>query len=303
LPTRWVPAKLPGVWVAIAACRRTAESPPDDLYPDTDAGPLADALAARGASVRTVSWDDPTVDWSDFDRVVVSSTWDSVDRPTEYLAWTDSVGDGHLVNPARVLRWGLDKTHQIDLAAVVPVIPTTWVRPGQPWAAPDHEFVVKPAVSAGGRSTVRYHGGDLAAAEHVAILGRAGQTAMVQPYVESIDRDGESDLIFVGGRFSHAVGKLAGLPAGRGIIDTPWEQMAWSGPMTPSPEQLAAGAAVVDAVRLLAGDDPVYARVDLLAGSSGDPVLLEVEVVDPMLSLDSHPAAADALASAVLAGL
>lgn len=288
--------------MAVAACRRTSQSPPDDLYPDGDAEPLLAALAGMGASARLLSWDDPTVDWSAFDRVVVSSTWDSVDRPSEYLTWADSVGTRRLVNPPAVLRWGLDKTHQIDLASVVAVIPTTWVGPGQPWSPPAHEFVVKPAVSAGGRSTVRYGGGDLAALPHVESLHAIGQTVMVQPYLESIDREGEADLVFIGGRYSHAVGKLAGLPEGRGIIDSPWEQMAWSGPLTPEPAQLAAAAAVVKAVGRLAGEDPVYVRVDLLQGPEAEPVLLEVEVIDPILSLDSHLPAAGRLASVVLAG-
>ena len=62
-----------------------------------------------------------------------------------------------------------------------------------------------------------------------------------------------------------------------------------------------------------AGTEPVHiwlplhaltdARVDLLGGLSGEPVLLEVEVVDPMLSLDTHPEAARRLAQAVLAGV
>jgi hypothetical protein len=43
----------------------------------------------------------------------------------------------------------------------------------------------------------------------------------------------------------------------------------------------------------------IYARVDLIDGPSGEPLVLEVELIDPNLSLTLHPPAADALATAI----
>ena len=37
---------------------------------------LRDALLRRGAGVDAVVWDDPDVDWSRYDEIVVRSTWD-----------------------------------------------------------------------------------------------------------------------------------------------------------------------------------------------------------------------------------
>ncbi|MGH9095526.1 MAG: hypothetical protein ACRDXE_10230 [Acidimicrobiales bacterium] len=79
----------------------------------------------------------------------MSSTWDSVDRPAEYLGWARSVaGVSRLINPTEVLDWDLDKVYLRELeAAGVPVIPTTWVAPGDAWEPPERsEFVVKPSV-------------------------------------------------------------------------------------------------------------------------------------------------------------
>lgn len=288
----------PGPCVAVLGCRRTETSPADDLYPDPDAAPLTSALVALGARVRLLSWDAEGCDWDAFDHLVVSSTWDSVDRPGEYLEWASA--RPRLVNPYPVVRWGLDKGHQAGLASAgIPVIPTEWVSVADTWSPPDFEFVVKPAVSAGGRSTARYPRGSVSAGEHVASLVAAGQVVMVQPYLPSIDRLGEVDLVYIGGRYSHAVGKLPGLPPGRGIIERPWEQMAWSGPVAATPAQLEVGKAVVEHITSSVGR-AAYARVDLLASDAGPPILLEVEVVDPFLSLDSHPEAAQRLAELVL---
>ncbi len=288
--------------VAIACCRRTPDAAPGDLYPDRDAGPLQRALAERGCDNTLAAWDDPDVDWATFGRVVVSRTWDSVDRPAEFTAWAETVSSHTaLVNPAPLLRWGLDKGHQRDLAAAgIPVIPTCWVPPGGDWEPPTSEYVIKPAVSGGARSTARYRPGDTTAAQaHVASLHADGQTVMVQPYVASTDHHGEVNPVYLNGRYRHAVSKRPALPAGRGMVKRPWERTAWSGPVNPSIEELAVADATVAHIETLAGAPPVYARVDLVDGSGG-PLLLEVEVVDPYLGLDLFPDAAFALASAIV---
>ena len=60
--------------------------------------------------------------------------------------------------------------------------------------------MVKSAVSAGGRNTAPYIGGDPAAVAHVRGLQRAGQTVMVQPYLSAIDTHGEVNVIFFAAR-------------------------------------------------------------------------------------------------------
>jgi len=288
--------------VAIAGCRRVATAGPADLYPDPDGAPLRQALGRLGATTIGVSWDDPDIDWGSFSRVVVSSTWDSVDRPVEYRAWVRAVSAvSVLVNPARVIEWNLDKTHQQGLAdAGVPVIATRWVEPHDAWHPPSVQFVVKPSISAGGRSTARYAGADTRAIAHVRSLQEAGQTVMVQEYMGSVERDGELDLVFIDGEFSHAVGKKPALRLGEGIVDRPWERMAWSGVATPHSEQFSVAQDSIRIVAEILGEVPTYGRVDLVGGPDGDPLVLEIELIDPYLSLDMVPEAASRLADRVL---
>lgn len=108
---------MTSVDVAIACCRTSGAARPTDLYPDPDARLLRDALADLGASSRMVSWDDPEVDWSAFGTVLISSTWDSVERPGEYLAWVrQATAVSALRNSAPIVTWALDKIHQVELA-------------------------------------------------------------------------------------------------------------------------------------------------------------------------------------------
>ena len=47
---------------------------------------------------------------------------------------------------------------------------------------------------------------------------------MVQPYVASVDERGETKMVFVDGRFSHALRVGALLDADAGVLDVPWEK-------------------------------------------------------------------------------
>ena len=288
--------------VAIAECRRTDDSPPDDLYPDPDAARLVPALEAAGAaSVVARSWDDPGVDWSSYDVVLISGTWDSVDRPDEYLRWVRSVPA--VVNPADVVAWNLDKRYLRDLeAAGLPIVPTIWVDPADRRPAlPEGDVVVKPAGSAGGRSTAWYSAAahDRARA-HIESLPREGATVMVQSHVAGVASVGEVKSVYVDGVASHAARVGGLLDRDAGTMDQPWEKPVPVSAALPSAAERSVGDAVVADLSRRFGRAPVYARVDLVLDAVGAPRILEVELIDPLLFLALDDGAADRLAAAVL---
>jgi len=251
------------------------------------------AFARRGVAVEAVDWADPSVDWSRFRLVLVRSVWDYIERREEFLAWARKVaGVTRLANPVPVLERNTDKTYLRDLAeAGVAVVPTHWVAPGERLAdgdAPWAELVVKPTISSGARDTVRTT--DRAVAEaHVRTLTDAGRTAMVQPYLPMVEQEGETSLLFLGGEFSHAV-RRGPMLAGDGFADRARE---------PDADQLALAEQVLAAIPERA--ELAYARVDLVRTADGSPVLIELELTEPRLFLNLHPAAPDRLAAAAAA--
>jgi hypothetical protein len=291
----------------VAACRASPTAAADELYPDPDWQPLSTALRAEGIGSTLVAWDDAAIEWADFDAVVIQSTWDSVDRPAEYLAWADHVGAVTvLMNPAPVVRWNLDKRYLRELEEMgVPVVPTRWLPPGTELAAGDVEFVVKPAISAGGRDTARYGAGDLVPARaHVGALHGQGRTVMVQDYMTAVDTEGEVKVTFIGGRFSHAIRLGPLLERGAGVVDRLWEKPRWIASVAdPSERQIEAAQQTFDTVRGHLGSPLPYGRVDLVAGPDGEPLVIEVELIDPSLSLASVPPAGPRLARAISAHL
>jgi hypothetical protein len=68
-------------------------------------------------------------------------------------------------------------------------------------------------------------------------------------------------------------------------------------PRTPSPAERA----VADAALAAVPGRPLYARVDLLPGPSGEPLLAEVELTEPSLFLGLADGAPDRFAAALAA--
>jgi hypothetical protein len=282
--------------VAVATC-----------HVDEDWPPLHRALEDRGVEAALAVWDDPAVDWSRFALVVVRGTWDHIVQPGRYLAWIGEVSAAtNLANPPEVIRWNLDKRYLAELAAGgVAVVPTRWLGPDKPWdgdpwdGAGAGEIVVKPAISGGGMDTARYRPAERAAAAgHVHQLRAGGRTVMIQPYQPAVDDEGEVDLVFVDGRYSHAVRKGPLLVPGVGAAGLLAEHEDVS-PATPTPRQVEVAGAVVDVLHGRFGAHPLYCRVDLVHGVDGDPLVLEAELIDPSLFLDLAPGSAERLAGAI----
>ena len=267
---------------------------------DVDLPLIVDAATARGLDAEITIWDDDTVDWSTYDVVVVRSCWDYLDRRDDFLAWAAKVPN--LLNPADVLAWNTDKVYLRELAdAGVPVIDTRWdVRRGD--ELPDSaEWVVKPSISGGGKDTARWDDRDDVYA-HSEELIAAGRIAMVQPYVPSVDHEGETALIYFGGRFSHAIRKGPLLERGEGVRqDRDQREVITPRAPTAAQEDVAQQALAALPSSLGRANALAYARVDLVTDDDGVPRLIELELTEPSLFLDNAEDGAERLVDAVQA--
>lgn len=66
---------------------------------DDEREPVLAAWRAAGIEGRVERWDDPGVDWSAYDAVVVRSVWDYILRREEFLAWAravEEIGRAHV---------------------------------------------------------------------------------------------------------------------------------------------------------------------------------------------------------------
>jgi len=279
--------------IAIATCTGY-----DDHKVDDDL--LREALHERGCEARSLVWDEAT-DWASFDLCLVRSTWDYNRKYEEFLDWGRQVEAATtLRNPADLIAWNSNKTYLRDLAqAGVRIVPTVWVeRGGSGIALADilaeqgwNEAIVKPVVDLGAENLHRVRAGDgKATASLATVLER--HDAMVQPFLPSLESQGELSLIYIDGNPTHAVRKRPA-PGDFRV------QSIWGGTVTPDEPSQAEVELANQALTQL-NEPPLYARADLVSGPDGQPCLIELELIEPNLYLTSHPPAAELLATAAL---
>jgi hypothetical protein len=271
-------------WVTTAAARGR-----------DDDEPLAVAALERAeVAVDVVDWDDPTVSWSDYDRVILRSVWDYPDRLPEFRGWLRSVHDQtDLQNSIDVVEWNLDKHYLAELqGSGVRTTPTVFVEPGDRFGPPEGDYVVKPAVGAGSRDAASYGPEQVAlAVAHVRRLHRRGTAVLVQPLLTSVESEGEWPLIYLGGAYSHAASKRVVLPHA-GTVDDLFAAEE-NHEHDADDDQLAVANAAVDVVTRRFGA-PLYARVDLVRDNVGEICVLELELIEPSLFLpQARPEAVD----------
>ena len=275
---------------------------------DHDLDILTAALDAAQQKWQIVNWDDASIDWTQFSIAVLRSTWDYYARLDEFVAWVDRVSaQTTLCNPAEIVRWNVDKRYLQEMSAHgIPVMATTFVAQlidiTQELIAQD--VIIKPVVSAGSNNTARHRNDPVAArAQLDHILSDAG-VAMVQPYSPTIDSVGETGLVYLGGKFSHAFGKDAVFGEAEQVHNGVHVQEVITA-RTANPNEHLLGDSVMKFLINKFGVTPLYARIDMVTNIDGVPEIMEVELTEPSLYLHldagSPERAATALANAASA--
>jgi hypothetical protein len=261
--------------------------------------------AARALGAEFRRWDDPGIDWHAYDRVVIRSTWDYTLRPREFLAWCAGVGT-RLRNSPELVAFNADKRYLEQLRCAT--VPTLFLPPGDPLPTLRGEMVVKPNVSGGARETGRFSPATHALAyELIDRIQASGRVALVQPYLPAVDAEGEAAIVFLGGEISHVLRKgpvlapdevAPTVAAGGPALAMLREDLVRAAEATPAELALARGVHAELADRF---GPPLYARVDVARGTGDEPLLMELEAIEPRLYLHLSPGAAERLAAAVRA--
>ena len=241
-------------------------------------------LSQYDIQIEPVYWQDPGIDWSQYDAVMPLLAWNypqQVDRLLQCFDEIEAAGV-MLLNDAGTLRANMDKSYLADLAARgAPVPATLSVDVCTPDIIRDSfdqfnvdEVIIKPRIGAGAWRQARLKRGD--PLPRVDTLPPAA--ALIQPFLRAVTDEGEMSLLYFGGMFSHALIKRpkAGdyrTQGQHGAVETG----------IPAPlDALSAAQAVLDT----ASDVPfTYARVDLVRGPDGGWLLMELELIEPWLYL------------------
>lgn len=263
---------------------------------------LSEALTAEGVSVEPTPWTDHIEDaagLAGYPLVLPLIVWGyhrDHDRWMQACATWDAAGI-RMLNPASVVAWNSDKSYLGRLNETGVAIPdTVWVE-GVTQADVDAAFdrfgaetvVVKPRVSGGAWKTLRLSRGDR--------LSDAPEgAAMIQPYLPTIETEGETSLLFFGGRLSHVVNK-------RPVNGDFRIQTQYGGQYVALPEPPAAAMALAEKTLAAIGEDLLYARIDMAPDAAGNWLLMEAELIEPDFYLGAAPQGGARFAEAVKARL
>ena len=283
--------------IAFLACSVTLPGSPvrrsDAHEHDYQVSALSGPMRAAGLELIEVDWRDASCDWTQFDAALIGTTWDYWDYPDEFLARLnrlDALGV-KVINPPEIVAWNRRKTYLKELSEKgVQTIPTLWL------SHPDAEtltqafdqlgsddLVIKRQIGAGAKDQLRLRRGDT--------ISDYPFDAMVQPFLKSIQAEGEYSFVMIDGELSHALIKKA-QPGDYRI------QSMYGGfeeRISPSAVELSSVKSVLarlDAV-------PLYARVDMVRLDTGELALMELELIEPYL----YPEQADQLGDLITAAL
>lgn len=240
-------------------------------------------LLRRGFDVDPVVWDSGA-NWSVYNTVVIRSIWDYHRKHPQFLAWLDELDriGARVYNSTPLARWSSDKHYMLDLEKRgVRITPTrvldrggkrslAGVIEGTGWKS----VVVKPAIASTGFETWQFE--VPVTREHEARFAKqvSEMDVLVQQFVPGI-RNGERSFVFIDGEFTHCVLKKS---AGKDFRI----HIEWGGTVEcidPAAAHVAWATSVLEAV-----EHPwLYGRVDAVLDDAGEPVLMELEMLEPEL--------------------
>jgi glutathione synthase/RimK-type ligase-like ATP-grasp enzyme len=268
----------------------------------TDDNLTAQCLSQQGIEVHSVSWDSTLVEWKQFDKIILRSTWDYHLRIEEFNLWLESMQQqGNLLyNPGEVIQWNMNKVYLKELSEKGVLIPSTiWLRQfacvqlkevltDRGW----DKAVIKPTISASAYQTWLISPQTAAEDQYQLDKMLESGEVMIQEFVKEIQTKGEWSLVFFNKQFSHAVLKQTKTNDFR-------VQSSYGGTAT----ALAPPSFILrEAKRIISLIDAplLYARIDGIE-AAGNFILIEVELIEPSLFLSQAPGASQAFADAILA--
>jgi len=238
-----------------------------------------------GWTVEMVLWR-KEYNWSQFDVVVIRTTWDYQNDPDAFFAVLESIDSSgaRLENSLELVRWNMQKTYLRDIASRgTPIVPTLWQK-----GAVDtkklgsffdqlhtEEMIIKPIIGASAGHAFRLPRSQSKA--KIAVLEKIfGRRAyMVQPFMQNIIEEGEFSLIYFEGMHSHTILKTPK----KNDFRVQEEHGGNIRPVIAEPELLHSSQHVIDSLPQI----PLYARVDFVRTEQNTFALMELELIEPAL--------------------
>ena len=248
-----------------------------------------DGLVIKGLeklNLRTIKkdWNDSNFNWSSTQSAIFRSTWDYFDQFSNFRNWLDLVKDQcYLINPYGQINWNLDKHYLLDLQKQdLPIVESIFVSKktklnletiskNKNWK----EIVIKPTISGAARHTYLLKKDEIKNFQDKWLSLTNDEDFMVQEFQKNILNSGEIAVVLFGGEYSHSVLKKAK----KGDFRVQDDFGGSVERINPSMEIIELAEKTVKSLKTT----PLYARVDIIFGNDNNPVISELELIEPEL--------------------
>lgn len=279
---------------------------------DFDMPLLVKACQVLDLNVSICDWEDPDIDWSKFDAIILRSPWNYVDKPKEFLHWYSYVSDlTKVMNSYSICKWNLDKNYLTDLSnRNINTVPFLIIKEKTDYKKTVDDFitkhlyidsiVIKPSIGAYSKGVKRLSLTDRNLIyDYIEEIHSKSLDAILQPYIKSIDTYGEANLTFFNNQYSHAI-KKAPLLKENGDVNVPTQDVRSFYQANIDERKIAIEALNMVATIFNDGQPLLYGRVDLVRDELNKPIILELELFEPSLNLPFSNEAGKLFAEAIV---
>lgn len=281
-------------------CSKLSKGDPDDLL-------ALDILRHKGFSCAVVDWQNADFAYDKSKLTVLRSTWDYHLHLAAFVRWLSEVSKvTTLLNGVELVQNNLDKKYLLNLASRgIAVCPTVYIEPSQKIDSADlkhylskldlsldSRLIIKPAVGLSTYGVKKFDTKVDTFADQALLHLRdllSHSAVLLQPYLPLVETYGERALIFIDGKYSHAIAKRA------------FQVLAVAG-QAGEETKLATDLEIEFGYKVLATlpETPLYARVDIVGDGQKQILLLELELTEPSLYLSMAEGSANRFADALV---
>ena len=246
---------------------------------------IVEPLNNLGWECDFIPWDSTSINWDDFDAVIIRSTWDYQQKEKQFFKTLQSIeaSTAILHNSLDTVKWNVNKRYLLELEREdVSIIPTRL------YGSFDFEIIsqlfsffnedkliIKPCVSANADDTFILDQSTIGSLRQVLKNTFSQKDFLVQPFIKNIKSEGEYSLIYFGSRLSHVLLKT---PKNGDFRVQEEHGGILKAIKKPESSLIEFGNKVMETVPYQC----LYSRVDVVRGSNNY-LLMEVELIEPSL--------------------
>ena len=243
-------------------------------------------LQEKGLNITFEIWNNPAVNWDQYDVLLLKSPWDYFDFIHDFNNWLDLIEKKKLrmLNPLPIVRWNTDKHYLQDIAnAGFSITPSIWIEKGEAFKVDtlfrqfgSEKIIVKPCISGGAKNTFAVSREN--AEDHAIKLNAlfAQEAFLAQPFLPEVQTQGEWSFVYFNGTFSHSLLKVP--------LEGDFRVQHYLGghilPSNPPAHLLEVANQIIEQV----AKGCLYDRVDGLE-VAGSLMVMELELIEPFLFL------------------